>query len=300
MRCTHAEKTDVYIGLDYPLKDEHWEGYKKISTYLDSIKETHPFKHLYIVKRDKNYGFGPNGNFLSLRKEILKNYDSIIVSEDDNVFYPAFLDYCNKGLELFKDDKSVIGICGYRNYYDFKFSNNTFARQGVDFLAWGYGTWKSRVEEWEEIYPSWFRNRFSFIRFIKLCHSNGNYRGLCWLQYCLRPKRNFTLPDDGLSVYMALLGKYTIMPYKTLVKNTGIDGSGVHFKKVRKELKYEIEKQEQYTEPVFEYKGTGKEYYKHNMKINVSSAYKRIPNSRFVYEIVKMFFDKFKTAIKKI
>lgn len=25
--CTYADKTDLFIGLDYPLKDEHWEGY---------------------------------------------------------------------------------------------------------------------------------------------------------------------------------------------------------------------------------------------------------------------------------
>lgn len=28
-RRTHANETDVYVGLDYPAKESHWDGYKK-------------------------------------------------------------------------------------------------------------------------------------------------------------------------------------------------------------------------------------------------------------------------------
>ena len=30
-----AKYTDVYIALDYPAKESHWEGYRKICEYLD-------------------------------------------------------------------------------------------------------------------------------------------------------------------------------------------------------------------------------------------------------------------------
>ena len=31
-----AKYTDVYIGLDYPSKESHWPGYRKICDYLDN------------------------------------------------------------------------------------------------------------------------------------------------------------------------------------------------------------------------------------------------------------------------
>jgi len=36
--CAYADKTDLFIAYDYPLNDNHWEGYRKIEAYLDKIK----------------------------------------------------------------------------------------------------------------------------------------------------------------------------------------------------------------------------------------------------------------------
>ena len=106
-RCTGAEFTDVYIGLDYPLKDSHWEGYRKICDYLEHF--TGSF-HLIVVKRDKNYGF--RGNIRDLIEQVRCDYDRYILSEDDNEFAPNFLEYMNVGLEKYKDDPNVLRICG--------------------------------------------------------------------------------------------------------------------------------------------------------------------------------------------
>ena len=38
-RCTLADKTEVYVALDYPAKESHWDGYNKIKDYLLSHKE---------------------------------------------------------------------------------------------------------------------------------------------------------------------------------------------------------------------------------------------------------------------
>lgn len=34
-KCTAAEYTDVYVGLDYPAIEKHVEGWKKIDGYLN-------------------------------------------------------------------------------------------------------------------------------------------------------------------------------------------------------------------------------------------------------------------------
>lgn len=95
--CTGAEKTDVYIALDYPAKPSHEEGYRKISEYLNSLESNHGFKTLNIIRREYNYGVGPHGNGKELVKMILETYDRIIFSEDDNIFSPNFIVFINKG-----------------------------------------------------------------------------------------------------------------------------------------------------------------------------------------------------------
>lgn len=299
MKCTWAGETDVYIGIDYPIKKAHWDGYGKICKYIDEIKTLHTFKSLNIIKREKNYGCGSNGNLVKLKEYVFSFSDRLIVSEDDNVFSPAFLDYINKGLEIYQNNKDVIAICGYRNFYNFKFKNNTIAKQNVDFVAWGYGYWKDRAKEIQTITPQWFRSQFTLKKFYDFCKSNGNYRGLCWLQYALRPMTGFYMPDDGISVYMGLCRKYTIMPFESLVKNIGTDGSGEHFKKHRPQLNQALNKQKVYAQETFVFTGNPNEFFQENMRENVKCAYKRISTSIFPFKVLQMFFDKSITLLNR-
>ena len=52
-KCTLANKTEIYVGLDYPVKEEHWDGYKKIKSYLDSVGNM-GFKKLIVIEREHN------------------------------------------------------------------------------------------------------------------------------------------------------------------------------------------------------------------------------------------------------
>jgi hypothetical protein len=53
-----AKYTDVYVALDYPSKDSHWEGYNAICEYLKG--DFSEFAGFYVVKRETNYGAGRN------------------------------------------------------------------------------------------------------------------------------------------------------------------------------------------------------------------------------------------------
>lgn len=37
INCTGADRTELYIGLDFPAEESHWEGYRKICDYLPNI-----------------------------------------------------------------------------------------------------------------------------------------------------------------------------------------------------------------------------------------------------------------------
>lgn len=220
-KCTNAEKTELYISLDYPANETHWDGYKKIKSFLHKIKG---FKNVIIIKHNENYGF--EKNYFEGQKEIFRKHEKIIFSEDDNEFSPNFLDYINKGLYKYKDDYSILAICGY-NYpiaMPKSYSNNFYLNKS--FSAWGYATWKNRnlklIYSTEEI-----------IRLIKnkkfLFESFKNYGLSKLLTLLIAIKQGKPKYGDGaLTITMLKENKYCVFPTVSKVRNSGHDGSGVH------------------------------------------------------------------------
>ncbi len=294
--CTWANKTDVFIGLDYPANDSHRDGYNKIKIYLQKNKKNLNFKSLNIIERKFNYGLGKHGNLNELKKEVLTKYDRIIVSEDDNIFSPNFLVYMNKGLEIFQNDTSVLAINGYRHPYPLKYNNNTFIRENVDFSAWGYGIWKNRDEKAESLSINFFRKKFSLINFFKIYLDNGGNRALNFYDYAFR--WNGLMSDSPLSIYAKLEKMDVIMPAAiSLVRNMGWDNSGEHY--LSNSNLQSIHSNQKISEKNdFIFNGTGFEYYTENRKIFKNYSYAKIPNKVFwrrcLKIIAKYFFLKFR------
>lgn len=280
--CTGAENTDVYIGLDFPAKESHWEGYNKISKYLNEM--TFNFKTLNVIKRERNYGVGPNGNYALLRKDIFERYDRMIFSEDDNIFSPNFLEYMNKGLEKFKEDDSIFAICGYKPFYPTKFENNTFSRRNDWFFAWGYGIWKDRQESIPDR-NKYFKNNFSVRNLFLIKKEIGAELASCYFSAFSGFYRSWS--DIPLCLYAFLEKKNFIYPSeKSLVRNMGWDQTGLHCDAPR-ELCDKFSEQEISTQKEFEFIGTGYEFYQDNRKIAVKYSYARISEITFWKNICK-------------
>lgn len=220
-RCTGAEHTEVYVGLDYPAKEAHWDGYNKIKVYLESCGNL-GFKKLIVIKRERNYGFGKNGNYATLRNFIFKNYDRCIMSEDDNEFSKNFLVYINRGLEMFKDEPKIFSIDGYHytekiNKYPYRY----YVYYGV--CAWGIGFWKNKYEQYLNFYEKnpprdiiLSRNVFKII--------NTNKRLL--LSLLIMNRKRVSWGDYKQGIYCLLTNKVNIFPIISKVRNFGVDGSG--------------------------------------------------------------------------
>ena len=223
-RCTWAEYTDVYVALDYPTKESHWEGYRKIKEYLESCGNM-TFKSLNVVVREKNYGFGPNGNHATIAKEIEEKYDRRIASEDDNEFSPNFLVYMNKMLERFKDDDRIFRICGYNRdvtvpeYY----KNNYYITRS--YAAWGVGVWSNKR------LPEKYRS-YEYLK--SLMTNDETYtilkdRGPSFTEGVMSMLKAKQTPKDmQIALYETFEHKYNICPIISKVRNYGNDGTGAH------------------------------------------------------------------------
>lgn len=219
----YAEKTELIIGLDYPPSEKYFSGYNKLRDYLTSITG---FAKVTVLTAKKNYGAIANIDRL-MQYVRDRGYDRFVFTEDDNEFSPNFLEFINKGLELYKNDNKIKAICGYTylgvNASDYK--SNVVAFK--EFTAWGYG--------------QWIEKEFHYQR----CEKAEEYRDLIlgsWkLSMKLWTKRSRTL-NDLLSMFfrettygdslcdteLVIDDKYCVYPVVSMVRNWGHDGSGEH------------------------------------------------------------------------
>lgn len=222
-QCIHADKTDLIIALDFPTKESHWDGYRKI---LEISKNIVGFKSVKIIKREKN--FGPISNFFESITEVFKEYDNLIFTEDDNLFSTDFLNFVNEGLTLYRDRKDIFSISGYQYPVDMPKSYSQDIYVWTGFSAWGVGIWKDR---WENAYISqekalsdiknMFQNYSNVFRLNKIAN---HY--VPELIHMAEKKRLFA--DGYFSMYQFLKNQYSVFPIISRVRNMGHDGSGVN------------------------------------------------------------------------
>lgn len=216
-KCTDANKTEIYIGLDYPAKESHWEGYLKIKEYVKSITG---FKKVTVIEYEKNQG-GP-ANQRHLQELVKEKYDAYIYSDDDNEFSPNYLLYMHQCLEKYKDNPKVLAICAWANP-----RANEDVLRGYPYNAYpmfgfnphGVGRWfnkKPTVLSKEELV-------YSLKNFLWAFSHNHTH-----LFHNILPlmKDKNPIGDLRTEFYCARNGLYCIFPVITKVRNWGFDGSG--------------------------------------------------------------------------
>lgn len=220
-RCTHADKTELIIGLDYPLKESHVEGYSKILDFVNN--GIAGFKKVTVIKHSQNQG--ASLNYYQLLDYAFNLYDRIIVSEDDNEFSPNFLDYINKGFVRYNDSEDVVAICGY-NYPIEMMDYPKNAYLSHNYSAWGCGIWKSKNEKYltEFNLEKCSKILKSPVSMFKILVKKPTLAISLWRM--LQQKK--LLGDVNREVYNIIGNHYCLFPRLSLVRNWGHDGSGVN------------------------------------------------------------------------
>lgn len=258
-RCTGACKTEVFVALDYPPAEKYKPGWEAIDLYLSQKEKDNAFQKLNVIRRERNYGVGhPNGNYEELQRRLFEQYDSIIITEDDNEFSPCYLDYMNKCLERFKDDPRIILICGYNHHMTFPeyYKNNYYITNSG--CAWGIGKWASKNKGLEELYNLdklglLLKDKESYEKLKKKCPQAINM-----ILTMLKTKDIWG--DSVIGIYAHLYDKFYVLPRLSMVRNYGNDMSGVHSKHSDKNIdifytSQEIDKNTtfDYTDDIFTY-----------------------------------------------
>ena len=230
-----AQYTDIYVGLDYPAAESHWDGYRKIKEYLEGdFSEFHQF-HVFV--RESNLGSSMN-NYL-LTEECKKKFDRYILSEDDLEFSPNFLQFMDLALMKYEEDPDVIAISGFSYPIPWVANENcTVAKQNFNASSWGRGFWFSKRDLLRKYlsnnglskdFSAAYKNKklekmidFAVKDYVSLCESGWSGKG---------GFLNRTT-DIALRINLAVNDQYVVMPLLSKVRNHGYDGTGLYCQRI--------------------------------------------------------------------
>lgn len=230
-----AKSTELYIGVDFPLRDSHKEGYEKILSYLEEgIKG---FANVHIIKQTENKGWFQN--FLTIRDLAYQKYDRFIYLEDDIEVAPNFLEYMNQNLTYFESSTDIQGICGYSYPFDWMEDGNNVVKINTYFTAWGYGTWKEKENEMYRCitmcnFKKYMRSIGKMRRLYKESHNQfcNFVKGMLEYIPVLVKDEEIVKLDMAFSIFIFMNDKYVIFPKNAKTRNIGYNGSGMNCEEI--------------------------------------------------------------------
>lgn len=229
-----AKYTDVYISLDYPAKESHWEGYKKICDYLDH-GDFSAFANFHVIKRGKN--IGSLANIDSTRDLLMEKYDRWIMAEDDIEFAPVFLEFMNKCLDYYENDPDVFAVNGYAYPITYCHSEGSnVIKQYATVSEWGIGYWKKKyLKVLHKIEKGFLRDSFRRADRLGILERMVTGRRYDYINYALSGNDDplYThMADVSMGIYCNLTNKCVISPIISKTRNHGFDGTGLYCGKI--------------------------------------------------------------------
>ena len=152
-----------------------------------------------------------------------REYDAVIVLEDDCITAPNFMRFMTQCLEKYQDIDKIHSVSGYVWPLGFAKGDTDILFCGR-FSSWGWGTWKNR---WDT-----FKKDYAVLREIKYSPELSRELALWGMDLEQMLIRNAKGEDDVWDVHWALNAiqseKVCINPYQSLIQNIGCDGTGIH------------------------------------------------------------------------
>lgn len=149
-----ASETDVFIFSDYPKKSSGMNAVTEVRTYIKSVTG---FKSVTVIERDENYGLAKS--IITGVSQVINEFGSVIVLEDDLLTSQNFLNFMNDSLKQYKENEKVWSISGF--CLEVKPKGSIASEHDAFFWgrahSWGWATWENRwatvdwdIEGWSE------------------------------------------------------------------------------------------------------------------------------------------------------
>ena len=214
---SEAATSDLFVFSDAAKGAADLEGVEHTRAWVRGLSG---FASVTVVERQVNLGLA--GSIVDGVTRLCLDFGRAIVLEDDLVLSPFFLRYMNDGLARYSKMPQIASIHGYTYPVDSRLPETFFLR-GAD--CWGWATW---ARAWQAFEPD-AASLLTQLRERGLAQAfdlDGAGPYIKMLEDFIAGKNDSWAVRWHASAY--LQDMLTLYPGRSLVRNIGIDGSGIH------------------------------------------------------------------------
>ena len=212
-----AADSELFIYADQARSDT---DIQQVSEVRRLIHSTDGFKQVTVIEREKNWGLARN--VIDGVTTQVNAHGRVIVLEDDLVVAPHFLRFMNDALEMYKNEEKIghIQACDFTKDPSLP---DTFLIRWTG--SWGWATWE---RAWKHFNPDGkeLLSRLEERHLTRYFDFNGNYPFTRMLRRQIAGKNNSWAIRWNASLFLD--GILSLNVGKSLVQNTGFDGSGTN------------------------------------------------------------------------
>ena len=212
-----SAESRLFIYSDAPRDESVRPAVDEVRRYVRSIRG---FDRVEVVERTENWGLARS--IIDGVSTALQRFDRVIVLEDDLVLSPYFLRFMNEALETYKDEPRVghIQACDFTQDPSLP---DTFLIKWTG--SWGWATWR---RAWKHFNPDGqaLLDELERRRLTRTFDFDGAYRYTRMLRRQVEGKNNSWAIRWNASLFLADILSLNVG--RSLVQNTGFDGSGTH------------------------------------------------------------------------
>jgi len=218
-----ASSSDLFIFSDSPKTEVDFLNVMKVR---DLIRSTDGFKSVQFLESNVNKGLA--NSIIDGVTLILKTYDKVIVLEDDLVSSPRFLEFMNRALDFYDQDKNIQSINGYS--LSLKDKSRPIYFQVRPF-PWGWATWSDRWDE--EIF-----NKKKILSYIDANKSIlTQFRKICGSDISRMLLKSLNNKNDSWYVRWSFdhfrNNTYSVYPTYSYIKNIGFNNHAINCKGIK-------------------------------------------------------------------
>ena len=213
-----ANETKLFIFSDAAKTPEQEEN---VAAVREIIANVSGFKTVRVIKAKNNFGLAQA--IIYGVTDLLKQFNRVIVFEDDLVSSPNTLQYFNDALDFYENEEKLMHISAYMYPLDPKQDlPDSFIYRAVH--SWGWATWQ---RAWQHFNPNIDELMSQFDKAkINQFSIEGKMNFWKQMQEFKKGKNNSWAIRWYASIF--LKGGLSLNPSKSLILNIGHDGTGIH------------------------------------------------------------------------
>lgn len=216
-----SKESDLIIYSDAAKSASEKKGVDLVRKFITEIDG---FKSIKIIFRNVN--FGVDRSIIDGVSSVIERHEKIIVLEDDLITSVDFIDYMNRALEHYKDNKKIFSITGVSYPINIPSTYVKDVYLGHRCASWSWATWRDR---WKKLDSEIDSTEYHEFITNKNAVSKFNLGGDDMSDTLTARAKSRILTWDILWCFAHFKNNaYCLYPVKSKVSNIGLDGSGVH------------------------------------------------------------------------